>query len=91
MRISKPRRVDNDKFEITVQNTGQVEFMNAKMSHILDFLRGALKNDFITIDIKLDESMTTPKIMTERELIDDIKTRHPEFNDFLRDFKLSLA
>ena len=65
--------------------------MTNALPDILQFLRKALNNDAITMDIKLDESMPAPKIMTERELVEDIKSRRPEFNDFLNDFKLSLT
>ena len=91
MRISKPKRIADNQFEITVQNAGQVSFMNNALTHILDFLRKQLSNDDVTLSVVLDESMPAPKIMTERELIEDIKKRHPEFNDLLDDFKLSLA
>ena len=74
-----------------MQNAGQVSFMNNALTHILDFLRKQLSNDDVTLSVVLDESMPAPKIMTERELIEDIKKRHPEFNDLLDDFKLSLA
>ena len=91
MRISTPKRLTDTQLEVTVQNAGQVDFMTNALPNILDFLRKGLNNDAITIDIKLDESMTAPKIMTERELVEDIKSRRPEYNDFLDDFKLSLA
>ena len=91
MRTSKPNRLTDTQLEITVQNIGQVNFINNALPHILDFLRNKLANDAITIDIKLDESMPAPKILTERELIEEIKTRRPEFNDFLEDFKLTLT
>ena len=91
MRISMPKRLTDTKLEITVQNAGQVDFMTNALPDILQFLRKALNNDAITMDIKLDESMPAPKIMTERELVEDIKSRRPEFNDFLNDFKLSLT
>ena len=91
MRTSKPRRTTDTQLEISVQNAGQVSFMNNALPHILDFVRKALSNDDIGLTVVLDESMPAPKIMTERELIEDIKTRHPEFNDMLDDFKLTLA
>ena len=91
MRISMPKRLTDTQLEITVQNAGQVDFMTNALPDILQFLRKALNNDAVTMDIKLDESMPAPKIMTERELVEDIKSRRPEFNDFLNDFKLSLT
>ena len=91
MRTSKPRRITDTQLEISVQNAGQVSFMNNALPHILDFVRKGLSNDDIGLTVVLDESMPAPKIMTERELIEDIKTRHPEFNDMLDDFKLTLA
>ena len=91
MRTSTPKRLTETQLAITVQNAGQVGFMTNALPNILDFLRKELNNGAITIDIKLDESMPAPKIMTERELIEDIKKRHPEFNDFLDGFKLTLA
>ena len=59
---------------------------------IVQFMREALQNDLITIDVKVSETpIETPKILSPREVVEGIKQNNPKFTQFLKDFDLGLA
>ena len=59
---------------------------------ILKFLCDALKNDRLTLDVKVsDVPIDTPKILSPREVVEQIKQHNPNFTQFLKDFDLGLA
>ena len=59
---------------------------------LLQFLCDALKNDRLKIDVKVsDVPIDTPKILSPREVVEEIKQHNPNFTQFLKDFDLGLA
>ncbi|MBR5102675.1 MAG: DNA polymerase III subunit gamma/tau [Muribaculaceae bacterium] len=90
MRMSPPERVNDTQYEIYVDSTAQLEFMTSMMGEILKFLRNEVKNDMLAIDIKIRESAPKARVMTDRELVEEIKSRHPEFVEMINDFGLGL-
>lgn len=89
MRRAVPTLIEGTKYKIKLANEGEAGFMQNKLTDILSHLRNALQNNAITIEIELDKTIKTPKIMTEREIVNDILSRRPEFKDFINDFQLS--
>ena len=58
----------------------------------MKFLTDAVKNDRLTLDVNLsDVPMDTPKILSPREVVEQIKQHNPNFTQFLKDFDLGLA
>lgn len=59
---------------------------------LLKFLCDALQNDRLSLDVKVSEvPIETPKILSPRETVEQIKQHNPNFNQFLKDFDLTLA
>jgi len=59
---------------------------------LMKFLSDAVKNDRFTLDVKLsDVPMDTPKILSPREVVEQIRQHNPNFTQFLKDFDLGLA
>ena len=59
---------------------------------LVRFLCDALKNDRLTLDVKVSEvPIDTPKILSPREVVEQIKEHNPAFTQFLKDFDLGLA
>ena len=59
---------------------------------LVQFLCNALKNDRFTLDINVsDVPIDTPKILSPREVVEQIKQHNPNFTQFLKDFDLGLA
>lgn len=91
MRNSLPQRVTDDQYLIEVDNDAQVEFMENSMRNLLKFLRNAVNNDMLAIDVKLRKGGPRPTVMTDREIVENLRKSNPDFNQFIKDFELSMA
>ncbi len=91
MRNSLPQRVTDDQYQIEVDNDAQVEFMEDSMRNLLTFLRNAVNNDMLAIDVKLRKSGPRPAVLTDREIVENLRKSNPDFNQFIKDFELSMA
>ena len=59
---------------------------------LMRFLCDAVNNDRFTLDVKVSEvPIDTPKILSPREVVEEIKQHNPNFTQFLKDFELGLA
>ena len=66
--------------------------MDEHKEELLRFLKDALKNDQLVVDVKVSEvPIDTPKILSPREIVEGIKQNNPQFTQFLKDFDLGLA
>ena len=82
--------VSGTHYKMKSANEGEAGMINNSLTDILTYLRNTLQNGTITLEIELDKTIKTPKIMTEREIVNDILSRRPEFGDFIKDFQLTL-
>ncbi len=90
IRRAAPTLVSGTHYKVMLANEGEAGFMQNMMPDILNHLRNTLQNSTITMDIELDKTIKTPKIMTERELVNDLISRRPEFKQLISDFQLSI-
>lgn len=61
-------------------------------AELMKYVCDILKNDRLTLDVKVSEvPIDTPKILSPREVVDQIKEHNPGFTQFLKDFDLGLA
>ena len=59
---------------------------------LMAFLCESLKNDRLVLDVKVsEEPIDTPKILSPREVVEQIKQNNPNFIQFIKDFDLGLA
>ena len=59
---------------------------------LVKYLCDAVNNDRLTLDVKVSEvPIDTPKILSPREVVEQIKQHNPNFTQFLKDFDLGLA
>ncbi len=91
MRTALPKRVNDTLYEIYVENVGQVEFIKARQTEIVEFLRQQLSNDMVAIDVKVNESGPAPKFWSPREIVEDMAQRNPEVRNMIQELGLSLA
>ena len=91
MRTALPSRVDDTLYEIHVDNVGQVEFIKARQTEIVEFLRQQLSNDMVAIEVKVKESGPAPKFWSPREIVEDMVQRNPEVRNMIQELGLSLA
>ncbi len=90
IRRAAPTLVSGTHYKVTLANEGEAGFMQNMMPDILNHLRNTLQNSTITMEIELDKTIKTPKIMTEREIVSDLISRRPEFKQLINDFQLTI-
>ena len=93
MNYAAPQRVDSDEhYEMVVGSPTEKNHVEEHKAELMSFLSNALNNDRIVLDVKVSEvPIETPKILSPREVVEQIKSHNPGFNQFLKDFELGLA
>ena len=93
MSYAQPQRGDSDEhYVIIVGSSTEQKHVEEHKQALLQFLCDAVKNDRLALDVKVsDVPIDTPKILSPREVVEEIKQHNPDFNQFLKDFNLGLA
>ena len=93
MSYAQPQHGSSDgQYVMTVGSPAEQKHVEEHKETIVQFMREALQNDLITIDVKVSETpIETPKILSPREVVEGIKQNNPKFTQFLKDFDLGLA
>jgi DNA polymerase-3 subunit gamma/tau len=83
---------DAEHYVMTVGSPTEQKNVEEHKTELLKFLCDTLQNDRINLDIKVSEvPIDTPKILSPREVVEQIKQHNPNFTQFLKDFDLGLA
>lgn len=91
MRMSIPRRLEGDIFQMQVENVGQVEFINNNLSKLLDFLRSRLSNTNVTLDVIVNENIVAPRFLSTKDIVTEMMGRNEEIKNLIQRFELGLA
>lgn len=91
MRMAYPKRVNDTLCEIEVQNPSQVEFIETVKPQLLAHLRDAVGNDMLALDVKISERGPSARMLTPREVVEEIQKNNPAFTQFIKDYQLGLA
>ena len=93
MSYATPQRGDNDEhYVMVVGSPAEQKYVEEHKEALMQFLYDALKNDRLTLDVRVSEvPINTPKILSPREVVEQIKEHNPQFTQFLKDFDLGLA
>ncbi len=93
MSYALPARGDSDEhYVMVVGSPTEQKNVEEHKEALVHFLCDAVKNDRLTLDIKVSEvPIDTPKILSPREVVEEIKRHNPNFTQFLKDFDLGLA
>ena len=93
MSYASPEQADTDgHYVMIVGSPAEQKAVEERRETIMRFLCDALENDHLTLDVKVSETpIETPKILSPREVVDELKQRNPGFTQFLKDFDLGLA
>lgn len=87
----KPDIQPDNVLWLTVGNTVLAKELNERRNILLEFLRDELKNDFITLQIKVTEQPTeTKKYMTDRDKLDAMAAQNPNVNKLRDQLNLDL-
>ena len=93
MSYALPQPGDNEEhYVMVVGSPAEQKSVEEHKASLVQFLCNDLKNDRLSLDIKVSEvPIDTPKILSPREVVEQIKQHNPEFTRFLKDFDLGLA
>ena len=93
MSYAKPQRGDGDEhYVMIVGSPTELKNVEEHKEAIVRFLCDSVQNDRLILDVKVSETpIDTPKILSPREVVEEIKQHNPDFNQFLKDFNLGLA
>ena len=81
-----------EHYVMTVGSPAEQKNVEEYKTALLKFLSDAVKNDRLMLDVKVSEvPIDTPKILSPREVVEQIKQHNPNFTQFLKDFDLGLA
>ena len=90
--LPQPEGDDGEHYVMTVASPTEQKTVEEHKTALMKFLSDAVKNDRLTLDVKVsDVPMDTPKILSPREVVEQIKQHNPNFTQFLKDFDLGLA
>lgn len=90
MNSMKPKRIDEVTYRLSLA-PGQDGFITPSLAEILAFLRSAVNNDMLAIELQVDDSIKPPKVWTGREIVDDIRSRHANLDGLIKTYGLTLA
>jgi hypothetical protein len=84
--------VDAEHYVLTVGSPNEQKNVDEHKEALVRFLSDAVKNDRLSLDVVVSEvPIDTPKILSPREVVEQIKEHNPNFTQFLKDFDLGLA
>ena len=88
----QPEGEGGEHYVVTVASPTELKNVEEHKEELMKFLSDAVKNDRLTLDARVsDVPMDTPKILSPREVVEQIRQHNPNFNQFLKDFDLGLA
>ncbi len=91
MNNSRPKRIDEDKYEITVENPAQHDLVAGKIQDLLSYLHDKLSNDSISLDVAISQQEPSPYTWKDREVLDYMIEENPYMKKFMDDFRLTLS
>ena len=93
MAYALPKQGNNaEHYVMTVGSPAEQKNVEEYKTAILKFLCDTLQNDRLALDVVVsEEPIDTPKILSPREVVEQIKQNNPNFTQFLKDFDLGLA
>ena len=90
MRNAFPAQVDSVTYRCEVESPAQMQVLEANMTPLLEFLRTEVSNDMLAIKVQVNEKITLPTAMTDREIVEDLMKRNPDFTTMVKDLDLTL-
>lgn len=90
MSLYHPRLISDVIFEVEVNTEINKEYLTNSSLSILSFLRSKVKNDDLTMTIKIAEGNAIKKPLTSREIFDEMAKKNPSLLKLSDEFGLEL-
>ena len=91
MSLYKPTMVSDTLFEVKVNSELNKEYLTSNGEALLTFLRAKLKNDDLTMTIKIAKGNVIKKALTSREIFDEMVEKNPSLQNLSDEFGLELS
>ena len=91
MRASYPSLVSGHTYRIMIENDKQREELEAHMQSLITFLRDAVGNDDLTLDIEINQGESSPHTWNEREVLQHMIESNPEMRELIDALQLSIG
>ena len=91
MTLYHPRMLDKTLFEIEVNTELNKQYLTDHSIALLSFLRERLRNDDITMTIRIAETNAIKKPLTSREIFDEMVQQNPSLQKLSDEFGLELS
>lgn len=91
MRKTKPERISDSTFKVTVDHPALRQAFDSEMSSLIDFLRGKLHNDHLTLIVEIDANSPEFKGISQQDLLKEIIENNPLLADFIADIDGELS
>ena len=91
MRTAQLQQAGEALYDVFVEGKAQIESIESNKSKIMTHLRDAVGNDMLALELKVRPTTEDHRILTPREVVEDIKQRRPDFVPFIENFQLGLA
>ncbi len=84
MRASTPTSVTPENYRIVVDHPAQQQAFEMSMSRLLEFMRGRLKNDMLTISVAINDNPVESKHLPPQEFLRQTIANNPSIANMLR-------
>lgn len=91
MNLYKPKLISEVIFEVEVNTEINKEYLTSNSMSLLTFLRGKVKNDDLTMTIKIAKGNAITKPLTSREIFDEMAEKNPALQRLSDEFGLELS
>ena len=91
MSLYKPTLISDTLFEVKVNSELNKEYLTSNGEALLTFLRAKLKNDDLTMTIKIAKGNVIKKALTSREIFDEMAEKNPSLQHLSDEFGLELS
>lgn len=91
MSLYKPTLISDTLFEVKVNSELNKEYLTSNGEALLTFLRAKLKNDDLTMTIKIAKGNVIKKALTSREIFDEMVEKNPSLQNLSDEFGLELS
>lgn len=86
----EPVRISDETYKVIVDHPAMREEFKLAMPHLMEYLRSKLSNDYLSLEIEVDDSQTE-KGLSPQELLKDIVEANPAMRDLIADLDAELA
>lgn len=91
MRSSHPAAGGPEEYRIIVDHPAQLQAFELSMPKLLEFLRGYLRNDRLTLHVEVNDTPVANKQLPPKEFLREVVTHNRAMADFLKELNAELC